>query len=294
MVVDAHVHLWDAAHTPQPWMTSEHASVARPFGPSDLHPLLERNGIDAVILVQGACLDTDTDYLLSEAARHDSIAAVTAWLALDDPERGRARLEELVAHRAFRAVRHLIHNEVDPHWILRAAVLESLALLEEREVVLELPVVFPRHLADVAVLAERFPELVIVIDHLGKPPIGSGEMTTWQRELRSAAAFPNVLAKLSGLNTATGRPDWHVDDLLPACQAALEAFGPKRLMCGSDWPVLLLNGDYDRVWDATTRIVEAIAGRDASDLLGENAARVYRFTEATTTLPPREDAWQHR
>jgi L-fuconolactonase len=296
MIVDAHVHLWDAAHTPQPWMTSEHASIARPFGPGDLHPLLERNGIDAVVLVQGACLDTDTDYLLSEAARHDSIAAVTAWLALDDPERARARLDELGAHPAFRAVRHLIHDEADPHWILRPAVLESLALLAERDVVLELPVVFPRHLADVPVLAERFPELLIVIDHLGKPPIGTEEMATWQRELRSAAAFPNVLAKLSGLNTATARPDWHVADLLPACRAALDAFGPERLMCGSDWPVLLLNGDYDRVWDATTRLAEAIAGSDAGALLGENAARVYRFTdaEATTTPPAREDAWHHR
>ena len=296
MIVDAHVHLWDAAHTPQPWMTSEHASIARPFDPIDLQPLLQRNGIDAVVLVQGACLDTDTDYMLSEAARHDSIAAVTAWLVLDDPQRARVRLDELGAHRAFRAVRHLIHNEADPHWILRPAVLESLALLEERDVVLELPVVFPRHLADVPVLAQRFPDLLIVIDHLGKPPIGREEMTTWQRELRSAAAFPNVHAKLSGLNTATARRDWQVEDLLPACRAALNAFGPQRLMCGSDWPVLLLNGDYDRVWDATTRIVEAIAGRDASDLLGKNAARVYRFTstEATTTSPARRDAWQHR
>ena len=293
MIVDAHVHLWDAAHTPQPWMTSEHASIARPFDPSDLHPLLERNGIDAVVLVQGASLDTDTDYLLSEAARHDSIAAVTAWLALDDPERARARLDELEAHRAFRAVRHLIHNEADPHWILRPAVLESLALLEERNVVLELPVVFPRHLTDVPVIAERFPKLLIVIDHLGKPPIGREEMTTWQRDLRSAAASPNVLAKLSGLNTATDRTDWRVDDLLPACRAALDAFGPNRLMCGSDWPVALLNGDYDRVWTATRQVAEAIAGADANGLLGENAARVYRFTDVGRTLTG-ESAWRHR
>jgi L-fuconolactonase len=293
MIVDAHVHLWDAAHTPQPWMTSEHASIARPFDPSDLHPLLERNGIDAVVLVQGASLDTDTDYLLSEAARHDSIAAVTAWLALDDPERARARLDELEAHRAFRAVRHLIHNEADPHWILRPAVLESLALLEERNVVLELPVVFPRHLADVPVIAERFPKLLIVIDHLGKPPIGREEMTTWQRDLRSAAASPNVLAKLSGLNTATDRRDWRVDDLLPACHAALDAFGPNRLMCGSDWPFALLNGDYDRVWTATSQVAEAIAGADANGLLGENAARVYRFTDVRRTSTG-ESAWRHR
>ena len=296
MIVDAHVHLWDAAHTPQPWMTSEHATIARPFAPDDLRPLLAQNGIDAVVLVQGACLDSDTDYLLAESERHDWIAAVTAWLPLDDPERARARLDELAEHRAFRAVRHLIHNEADPHWILRPAVIESIALLEERDVVLELPVVFPRHLEDVPVLAERFPELRIVIDHLGKPPLGSEEMTTWQRELQSAAAFPNVLAKLSGLNTATTRPDWHAEDLLPPCRAALDAFGPERLICGSDWPVLLLNGDYDRVWDATTWLAEAIAGRDASALLGENAARVYRFrgAEATKTTSAREDAWQHR
>jgi L-fuconolactonase len=295
MIVDAHLHLWDAHHTPQPWMTSEHAVIARPFGPDELQPLLERNGIDAVVLVQGACLDSDTDYLLAEASRHDWIAAVTAWLALDDPERTRARLAELETHSAFRAVRHLIHNEDDPHWILQPPVLESLALVEERGVILELPVVFPRHLGDVAVLAERFPRLSIVIDHLGKPPLGGDDMPTWESDLRSAAVFPNVLAKLSGLNTAIARKDWCVDDLVPACDAAIACFGPDRLMCGSDWPVLLLNGDYDRVWDATRRLVEAVAAGDEAALLGENAARVYGFASQTITTPVAEEgAWQYR
>ena len=296
MIVDAHVHLWDARHTPQPWMTDEHASIARPFGPGDLGPLLDANGVDAVVLVQGACLDSDTDYLLGEASRHDWIAAVTAWLTLDDPRRARSRLLELATHRAFRGVRHLIHDENDPHWILRPSVLESLSLLEEHEVILELPVVFPRHIGDVPVLAERFPRLRIVIDHLGKPPIGTDEMGRWERELRAAAAYPNVVTKLSGLNTALGRPDWRVEELLPASETALDCFGPERLMCGSDWPVLLLNGDYDRVWDATRRLVEAIAGPNGAALLGENAARIYGFASPqTTTLPPAmEDAWQYR
>jgi len=294
MIVDAHVHLWDPEHTPQPWMTSEHAAIARPFGPEDLRPHLEHNGIHAVVLVQGACVDSDTDYLISEASRHDWIAAVTAWLALDEPERARARLDELGKHQAFRAVRHLIHNEDDPHWILRAEVLESLALLEERDILLELPVVFPRHLGDIPRLAERFPRLRLVIDHLGKPPLGTDDLEPWERDLRAAAACPNVLAKLSGLNTATARRDWRVDDLLPACGAALDAFGPDRLLCGSDWPVALLNGDYDRVWTATRQIAEAIAGADADGLLGENAARVYRFTDARTTTSAGESAWRHR
>lgn len=275
MIVDAHVHLWDVQHTPQPWMKAEHAAIARPFGPSDLRPLLDRNGIDAVVLVQGACLDSDTDYLLSEAARNAWIVAVTAWLELDRPERARTRLAELAQHDAFRAVRHLVHEEDDPHWIVRPPVLETLALLEERDVILELPVVFPRHFGDVPTLAERFPRLRIVVDHLGKPPLGREDMPAWERALRAAAAHPNVLAKLSGLNTATERRDWRVDDLLPACAVALDAFGPERLMCGSDWPVALLNGDYDRVWEATTRVVEELAPGEGERLLGDNAARVY-------------------
>jgi L-fuconolactonase len=293
VIVDAHVHLWDAQHTPQPWMTAEHAAIARPFGPDDLRPLLERNGVDAVVLVQGACLDSDTDYLLREAARHDWVAAVTAWLALGDPARARARLAELEAHPSFRAVRHLIHNEEDPRWILQPAVLESLSLLEERGVILELPVVFPRHLGEVPELAERFPRLPIVIDHLGKPPLWSEQMPTWEHELRLAAMFPNVLAKLSGLNTAIDRPDWRVDDLAPACEAALECFGPERLLCGSDWPVALLNGDYDRVWEATTRIVETIAPGNEAALLGGNATRLYRSAGGSRAIvPPEEGAWQ--
>jgi L-fuconolactonase len=294
MIVDAHVHLWDRTHTPQPWMTAEHQAIARPFGPHDLEPLLRKNGIDAVVLVQGACLDSDTNYLLSAAERSGWIAAVTAWLALDDPLRARTRLDELEAHGAFRAVRHLIHNEADRHWITQPPVLESLALLEDRNVILELPVVFPRHFDDVPQLAERFPQLPIVIDHLGKPPIGSDEMAQWRRNLRTAATSPNVLAKLSGLNTAIARPDWQVEDLLPASEAALEAFGPYRLMCGSDWPVLLLNGNYDRVWEATVRIAEALAGGNAADLLGDNAARAYRFAGTqSTSARTGEDRWRH-
>ena len=296
MIVDAHVHLWDAAHTPQPWMTAEHQAIARPFGPSDLRPLLDRNGIDAVVLVQGACLDSDTDYLLSEADEHEWIAAVTAWLPLDDPRRARDRLDDLEQRSTFRAVRHLIHNETDPHWILGRSVLECLELLEDRRVVLELPVVFPRHLDDVPILAERFPELPVVIDHLGKPPIARAEMQEWERSLRAAAAYPTVSAKLSGLNTAVDRPDWVADDFVSACHIALDCFGPQRLMCGSDWPVLLLNGDYDRVWDAMRKVVEVAAGPDAAALLGENAARVYCFADvqAPTSSRTGKDEWQHR
>jgi L-fuconolactonase len=278
LCVDAHVHLWDEAHTPQPWMTPEVEEIARPFGPADLRPLLERNGVDAVVLVQGACLDSDTDYLLAEAERQPWIAAVTAWLRLDEPAEARRRLEELRAHPKFRAVRHLVHNEEDVHWVVGERVLESIALLEAAGVVFEIPVVYPNHFDDVVELAERFPGLSIVVDHLGKPPLEGGSLDDWAVKLGACAERPNVHAKLSGLNTTLERADWTADDFAPAASVALEAFGPARLMCGSDWPVALLNGDYDRVWQAARRLVEQLAPGDEDALLGGNAARLYRIS----------------
>jgi L-fuconolactonase len=275
VIVDAHVHLWDEAHTPQPWMTPETDAIARPFGPDDLEPLLARHGIDAVVLVQGACLDSDTDYLCAAADRYPWIAAVTAWLALGDPDRAELRLGELVRRPKVRGIRHLIHLEPDPHWIMGEPVLASLALVEQAGLVLELPVVYPRHFEDIPGLADCFPRLVFVINHLGKPPLDGARIDVWERQLRACAQRPNVYAKLSGLNTAVGRADWTADDFTRVTEIALDAFGARRLMCGSDWPIALLNGDYGRVWDATTLLVATGTDEDADAMLGGTAARVY-------------------
>ena len=276
MKVDSHIHLWDRQHSPQPWMTEEHAAIARPFGPGDIVPLLARAGIEAAILVQGACLDSDTDYLFEVAEEHEWVGAVTAWVALDDPARAAQRLDQLQRRPKFRAVRHLSHNAPD-HWLLRPPVLECIAMLEERELIFEVPVVFPRHFDDVLILAARFPRLVIVIDHLGKPPVGSAEMSAWETDLRAVAEYPNVLAKVSGLNTALDWADWSAEDLRPSVEVAVDCFGTQRLMCGSDWPVALLNGEFDRVWAMTAQALCAAAPQACEQLLGGNASRVYRL-----------------
>ena len=156
-------------------------------------------------------------------------------------------------------------------------MLESIAIVDERDLILEIPVVFPRHFDDVVTLAERFADLRIVIDHLGKPPIGGPAMRHWEEELRAAAEHENVFAKVSGLNTSLDWSDWSAHDLRPSVEIALDGFGPHRLMCGSDWPVALLNGDYDRVWQATSEVLVALAPNAADLLLGETARRVYRF-----------------
>jgi L-fuconolactonase len=275
MIVDAHQHFWNPARLAQGWMTGEHEAINRAFEPPDLEPLLAAAGVAATVLVQSAADDRDTDYMFELADGVPWVGAVTAWCRLDDAGAAQARLDALAAHAKLRAIRHLIHAEADPHWLLRAGVQPALALLEERGLLLELPAVFPDHLGDVPELARRYPALTLVVDHLGKPPLGSSEMPAWQGQLERAAACGNVVAKVSGLNTMAPRPDWDAGDLEPAVRAALDAFGFERLMFGSDWPVALLNGSYERVFFETTSAIRSVAGEGADAILGANARRLY-------------------
>jgi L-fuconolactonase len=273
--VDAHQHFWDPAQVPLSWLGAEHGPIARAFTPQDLAPLREESSVGQTVLVQSACLDADTDAMLVHAHRHDWVGAVVVWLPLASPQATASRLEQLAPEKKVRGVRHLIHDEPDPHWILQQNVLESLELVEQNGLVLELPAVFPRHLEDVPELARSFPGLTIVIDHLGKPPIGSDRMDEWSRQLFAAAAEPNVAAKISGLNTATANRDWNAADIRPSIDTALDAFGVSRLLCGSDWPMALLNGDYPRIWRETRRALDELAQPDQEALLTGTATRLY-------------------
>ena len=257
-------------------MTEAHRVIARTFEPQDLEPLLAAAGIATTIVVQGACSDDDSDYLFGLAERTPWVGAVVAWLDLTNREGAERRLDELAARPQLRGIRHLIHNEVDPHWILRPEVAHGIRLLEERGLILELPAEFPRHLEDVSELARRFPRLAIVIDHLAKPPTGRAEMPLWADQLRAAALAPNVHAKVSGLNTTLTKGDWDRSDLEEPIRVAFEAFGPDRLLWGSDWPVALLNGSYARVCAETVAALEVVAPYHADEILGANARRLYR------------------
>jgi L-fuconolactonase len=203
--------------------------------------------------------------MLSQADQHEWIRAVVAWVDLEQPARAEARLDELAAHGRVRGIRHLIHDEADPHWILRHAVADGLGLVEERDLVLELPAVWPRHLPDVPELAARYPTLRLVIDHLAKPPL-DGPLDAWADALRAAAECENVSAKFSGVDARV---------LESALEIALEAFGPKRLIWGSDWPVSLLTTTYEKFFAASVGAVERLAPEHADDLLRGNAARLY-------------------
>ncbi len=279
MRVDAHQHFWNLSRVEYPWLTAADGPIFRTFEAPELEPQIRAAGIDRTVLVQAANSAADTEYMLEVADRHPWVGAVVGWVPLDEPEAAGRALERLTRHPRFKGVRHLIHNEPDPDWVVRDRVIEGLRVLASFGVPFDVVAVFPNHLVHVPALAERVPDLRMVIDHLAKPPIAQGGMEPWAGQLARAAAYPQVTAKVSGLNTAADWATWSADDLRPYVDHALACFGPDRLMFGSDWPVATLAGDYAKVWRESQRVLEHLAPAEREAVLGTAAARFYAIGE---------------
>jgi L-fuconolactonase len=273
--VDAHQHFWNLAIVDYPWLGPEQGSIYRTIEAAELEPELQAAGIDRTVLVQSANSSDDTAYMLAVADRYEWIGAVVGWVPLTDPEETARRIERYRRHPKFRGIRHLIHNEPDPDWVVQERVLEGLRVLAAFDVPFEVVAVFPDHLRHVPTLAERVPGLRLVIDHLAKPPIREGLWEPWAEQLAQAAAYPQVYAKVSGLNTAADWATWSAQDLKPYVDHAVQVFGADRLMFGSDWPVLTLAGTYAAVWAATRAVVDGLAPHERAAILGDTAARFY-------------------
>jgi len=280
VIVDAHQHFWAPAAVDYPWLAGAEPILQRTYTPDDLEPELRAAGIDATVVVQAADSRADTEAMLAHAVRRPWIAGVVGWVPLADPGATARGLDGYAAHAAVRGVRHLLHDEPDPDWVVQPPVLESLGLVAARGLAFDVPAELPRHLEHVATLAGRLPHLTIVVDHLGKPPIRARGWQPWAALLAAAAEHPNVVAKLSGLNTAADRARWNAEALRPYVEHGLACFGPERLMYGSDWPVALLAGDYAKVWRATRRLVDALAPAEREQVLGGTARRVYDLVDA--------------
>lgn len=279
-VVDAHQHFWDPARVSYPWLTPYYPELDRAFGFDDLAPHLHANGVDATVVVQSEDDDADNDLMIEIASCHDEIAGIVAWAPLDDPLALDRTIGRLRRSGKLVGVRVLIHNRPDRDWIVRRDVQEGLEVLEYQGLTFDVVAVLARHLEHVPVIAERHPNLRLVIDHLAKPPIGL-ELSAWTELLACAAACPNVFAKVSGLYPVQDdRYPWSVDDLRPAFAIALEAFGASRLMFGSDWPICEVAGGYNRVTQAQLELADELSDDEREALRGGTAVHFYGLRQA--------------
>jgi L-fuconolactonase len=275
-VVDAHHHFWDPSRRDYPWITAELAAIRRRFGPEDMLPLLPRRGVHRTVLVQAHSSLEESHDLLAYAAETDFIAGVVAWVDLTAPDVSTI-LEDLKAvpgGNKLVGIRYPVEDEKDADWLLRGDVQRGIGDVGRAGLTFDF-LAQSRELPAANKTARLWPETRFVVDHCGNPPIRAGASDQWARRLESIAALPNVYCKLSGLVTEADWQSWTADDLQPYVARVLEWFGSERLMFGSDWPVCLLAGSYDEVFDAYVAALNGASEKTLQRVLAQNAVDFY-------------------
>ncbi|MFJ9630803.1 amidohydrolase family protein [Streptomyces sp. NPDC101175] len=277
MTVDAHHHVWDLSVRDQDWITGpELRPIRRDFTLADLAPEARAAGVDRTVLVQTVTVAEETPEFLALADTHDLIAGVVGWTDLTRPDIADelARLRELPGGHCLKGIRHQVQGEPDPNWLLRPEVRRGLAAVADAGLVYDL-LVLPHQFPACVQVAASLPQLTLVLDHMGKPPVASGRLEPWATALRSLAALPNTHCKLSGLVTEADWKNWSTADLRPYADVALDAFGPGRLMYGSDWPVCTLAASYGEVAAAAGELTEGLSTAERAEIFEGTATRVY-------------------
>lgn len=247
--------------------------LCRDYLPRMLEPILQTNGIKQTVLVQASNTLEETRWLLELADETSFIGGVVGWVDLQSDEVG-AQLDEFVTHAKFKGIRHLVESEPLDDWLMQPNVIRGLRELASRDLTFDL-LVHTRHIKHALEAVKQCPELRFVVDHMAKPPIKSGEINEWARELKPLSALPNVWCKLSGLVTEADWTNWRVEDLKAYVETGLEYLGPERMMFGSDWPVCLLAANYERVLQAFELLLAGLDENDRQRILASNAIDFY-------------------
>lgn len=271
MIIDAHQHFWQLARGDYDWLTPELAPLYRDFMPDDLIPLLSRNGVDRTILVQATPTVAETEFLLKIAENTPFILGVVGWTDFAAPSASN-EIQRLAKHPKLVGLRPMIQDIADDAWMLRPELTPAFEAMIECDLAFD-ALVFPRHLPHLRALLSYHPKLRAVIDHGAKPNIADAQFKAWANDMEAIAKDSHAFCKLSGLLTEAGT-DWTEAHVAPYVAHLFENFGPKRLVWGSDWPVLTLASTYD-IWH--TIASSFIPNDQARDLIfGSNAQDLYR------------------
>lgn len=278
MRIDTHQHFWkydDAGE--YGWIDDSMAVLRRDFLPVDARREMSHAGFDACIAVQARQTLEETRWLLALADAHPFIAGVVGWVDLRSDD-ARAQLERFAGHSKLVGIRHIVQSEPDDRFLLDPAFSRGIALLEEFNLAYDI-LIYSRHLPVAAEFVERFERQRLVLDHLAKPPIKSGEVQEWERDVRRLAMSPSVFCKLSGLVTEADWHTWTASDIRPYLDVAFDAFGSERLMIGSDWPVCTVAADYTRTMSLVTDYIAERPRPEQDAVLGGNAQRFWGLGE---------------
>lgn len=274
MNIDSHHHFWHYSPAEYPWIGDSMKTIRRDFLPADLKAQIAEVGVDGVVSVQARQTVAETEWLLSLADEHDFVRGVVGWVPLMEPSVGE-QVERFSAHPKLKGLRHVLQDE-KAEYMLVDEFNRGVSLLAPRDLVYDILIV-EHQLPQAIELVDRQPNLRFVVDHIAKPRIRDNIVEPWAERLRDLARRENVWCKLSGMVTEADWAAWTEAQLKPYIDVVLEAFGPRRLMFGSDWPVCLVACGYERWFRIVRDAIAALSEDERDAILGGTAVNVYRL-----------------
>ena len=275
MKIDAHHHFWRYDPGEYGWINDSMAVLRRDFLPGELRREIDGVGINGVVSVQARQTLEETRWLLGLAAEHDFIRGVVGWVPLAEPD-VRRHLDALADRPALKGIRHIVQDEPDDSFLLRDEFNAGVDVLTEYGLAYDI-LIYERQLPQAVKFVDRHLEQVFVLDHLAKPRVKEGGLDPWRTYVYQMAKRDNVYCKLSGLATEADWNVWSEDQLAAYVDTALEAFGPRRMMFGSDWPVCLLACSYARWYETVKRFCSKLTATEQERIFGGTAVEAYRL-----------------
>jgi L-fuconolactonase len=275
MKIDTHHHFWKYSAEEYGWISDAMSVIRRDFLPADLQRETAAVGIDGVVSVQARQTLEETQVLLDWAREHDFIRGVVGWVPLVSPS-VRSDLERFAGRKELKGVRHVLHDEADERYMLREDFNEGVRLLKELGLVYDI-LIFERHLPQTLQFVDRHADQVFVLDHIAKPRIRDGYLSPWQTNIVQLAHRPNIYCKVSGMVTEADHRNWTEKELAPYFDTVFSAFGPERLMFGSDWPVCLVAASYQRWFEVVNGYVSQLSDTEQERFWSGTALEAYRL-----------------
>ena len=276
MIIDSHHHFWSYNSEEFGWIDDDMASIRRNYFPENLAIELDENRVEGVVTVQARQSMEETAWLLQLAAENKFMKGVVGWMPLCDGAI-ESLLEKYSHNPWLKGVRHVVQGEPDPEFILGKAFNRGVALLKNYGLVYDI-LIFEHQLPQTIRFVDQHPEQQFVVDHIAKPNIRNNEIENWSKNLRELALRPNVACKLSGMVTEADYWNWTEAQLQPYFETVLEAFGPSRLMFGSDWPVCLVATRYACWIQMVNKAMKQLAREEQHQIFYENAMKIYQLS----------------
>jgi L-fuconolactonase len=273
--IDAHHHFWQFDPVRDNWISDDMSVIQKDFLPQDLEPLLRQSGFDGCVAVQSDQSEKENAFHLALAGDHDFIKGIVGWVDLQ-AENIAERLQHYGGYKKMKGFRHVLQGEAQRDFMLRPAFMNGIGHLNRHNFTYDI-LIFEDQLQYIPQFVSAFPDQPFVIDHLAKPAIKEGKIEEWKKGIVSVAQFQNVFCKISGMVTEADWKGWKDEDFKPYMDVVAEAFGPDRILFGSDWPVCLVAASYNEVVRIVADYFSSFTSDEQAKVFGGNAARFYNL-----------------